>query len=81
MRWYQKVCLVATMPVMLTACAIDVGKLAADMKKPSVTFESPESWSCDQQMKMGFQEHLPENVRLERMTDWPTVPSVVKTAA
>jgi hypothetical protein len=30
---------------------------------------------------MGFQEHLPENVRLEGMTDWRTVPSVVKTAA
>jgi hypothetical protein len=29
----------------------------------------------------GFQEHLPENVRLEGMTDWLIVPSAVKTAA
>jgi hypothetical protein len=27
---------------------------------------------------MGFQEHLPENVRLEEMTDWLIVPSAVK---
>ena len=24
----------------------------------------------DQEVSMGFQEHLPENVRLEGMTDW-----------
>jgi hypothetical protein len=31
--------------------------------------------------EVGFQEHLPENVRLEGMTDWIIVPSAVKTAA
>jgi hypothetical protein len=31
--------------------------------------------------ELGFQEHLPENVRLEGMTDWRTVHSVVKTVA
>jgi hypothetical protein len=29
--------------------------------------------------KEGFQEHLPENVRLGDMRDWRTVPSTVKT--
>ena len=29
---------------------------------------------------LGFQEQLPENVRLEGMTDWLIVPSDVKTA-
>jgi hypothetical protein len=52
MRWYQKVCLLATIPVMIAGCAVDLGKLAADMKRPSVTFENPESWSCDQSMKI-----------------------------
>jgi hypothetical protein len=28
---------------------------------------------------LGFQEHLPENVRLGDMRDWRTVPSTVKT--
>jgi hypothetical protein len=32
-------------------------------------------------LMMGFQEHPPENVRLEEMTDWRTVHSVVKTEA
>jgi hypothetical protein len=36
----------------LAGCAVDLGKLAADMKRPAVTFESPESWSCDQSMKI-----------------------------
>jgi transporter family protein len=35
------------------------------------------SWVC----YLGFQEHLPENVRLDGMTDWFIVPSAVKTAA
>jgi RNA recognition motif. (a.k.a. RRM, RBD, or RNP domain) len=31
-------------------------------------------------VEMGFQEHLPENVRLEGITDWLMVPFAVKTA-
>jgi hypothetical protein len=30
---------------------------------------------------LGFQEHLPENVRLGEMSDWLAIPSIVKTAA
>jgi hypothetical protein len=29
----------------------------------------------------GFQEHLPENVRLGEMSDWLAIPSIRKTAA
>jgi hypothetical protein len=52
MRWYQKVCLLATTPLLLSSCVMDLSKVAADLKKPSVTFESPESSSCDQSMKI-----------------------------
>jgi hypothetical protein len=43
---------VVTPAVSLAGCAIDVGKLARDMKRPAVTFESPESWACDQSMRI-----------------------------
>ena len=31
------------------------------------------------ELRLGFQEHLPENVRLGEMSDWRTIPSAVKT--
>lgn len=52
MRIIPKIMLCVTLTVPLASCAIDVGKLAADMKRPSVTFESPESWACNEQMKI-----------------------------
>jgi hypothetical protein len=43
---------VVALGLLLAGCAVDLGKLAADMKRPSVTFESPESWSCAEQTRI-----------------------------
>jgi hypothetical protein len=44
----------------LAGCAVDVSKLARDLSKPSVSFEQPTAWNCDQTTKLPTKEGISE---------------------
>jgi len=39
---------VLTLPVLIAGCALDVGKVIAEARKPSVGFAIPAAWSCSE---------------------------------
>jgi hypothetical protein len=51
MRMLSKLIAVVTIPVMLTGCSGAI-KVAQYATKPKITFASPASWNCDQEVKV-----------------------------
>jgi hypothetical protein len=47
MQILSKVIAVVTLPIMLTACAVNIDKAIAEFSKPKVAFATPAAWRCD----------------------------------
>jgi hypothetical protein len=43
---------VVTVLVLRAGCAVEVGTLGTDLSTPSVSFEAPTAWPCDQTVKL-----------------------------
>jgi hypothetical protein len=78
MRWYQKVCLVATMPVMFTACAVDLAKLSKDLQRPKVEFAQSFNWRCDENLKIPHGNTVEECSRCRNAATTPQTVTVNK---
>jgi|SRR5882724_4534475 len=48
------------LPLGLTSCVLDLNKLAKDIGKPSVSFEAPSAWTCDQTTKLPTKQGIEE---------------------
>jgi hypothetical protein len=48
---------VVTLPIMLTACAVNIDKAIAEFSKPKVAFATPAAWRCDADAMKGPGKH------------------------
>jgi hypothetical protein len=60
MRMIPKVLAVVTLPLPMAGCVLDLNKLAKDIAKPSVSFEQPTAWACDQSAKLPTKQGIEE---------------------
>jgi hypothetical protein len=60
MKILPKVFTVVTLFVLMAGCTVDVGKLGTDLSKPSVSFEAPTAWTCDQTVKLPTKQGMAE---------------------
>jgi hypothetical protein len=60
MRMVPKLLAVVTLPIVMAGCVLDLNKLAKDIGKPSVSFEQPTAWACDQSAKLPTKQGIEE---------------------
>jgi tRNA U34 2-thiouridine synthase MnmA/TrmU len=60
MRMVPKRFAVVTFPVLMAGCVLDLNKLAKAIGKPSVSFEQPTAWNCDQTAKLPTKQGVEE---------------------
>jgi hypothetical protein len=49
MKILPKVFAAVTLPVLMAGCVLDLNKLSADLKRPTVVFALPAAWRCDRE--------------------------------
>jgi hypothetical protein len=46
------ICLLASIALFLTSCAVDLNQLSRNLKKPDVSFARADQWRCDEEIKI-----------------------------